>query len=325
MLLSGAQPPSASYAHEPGEGKFLRMKFAVVIPATPDAICYRRVDLLLKSLRAFEPQSGPIVIVVDGEPRDRFEQLLAENSFEGEAIANPRHGVGQGWLGRLTFGIWTGFQRAAMLAPQQPVLRIDTDALVIAPFAEELERLFAREPDIGLVGSSGLQSDGTVGGNWWFRRVYRMSKLISRWEHSPYYRVNLFGKNAKIRGLIKMAESHGYRHGESVCGGGYAVSQGLLSDLLMLPELKDEAVVANDELTEDVFFSLVARALGWKIAYQNDPGEVFGVCWKGLPGSDLSAVERRGNKIIHSIKDHPPFSEEATQRFFAEKMGLAWP
>jgi hypothetical protein len=291
-------------------------RWVVVVPVGPSATDAARLDDLLAALRHYEPNGGPVILLNDGGNPAVLLGLLARHGIEGDVWDNPRAGRGHAWLGRLTAGLASTYRRIANEMPGRHVLKLDTDALVTGPFAQRLGLVLQTEPRAGLIGSVELTANGRANGSWFEQRVYRMTKLVSRWDHRPYFRTSFFGPRARMRRLLRQARSHGYRLAYAACGGAYLLTAEALRRMQALAVLRDERLVADDTLTEDIFYSIVVHACGLKVVEQNTAGDVFGVCWKGLPAASLEGVLQRHHAIIHSVKDHGPFTESATREFF---------
>ena len=108
-------------------------EFVVAIPVGPSEADAGRARDLLDSLRAHEPRARRIVLVDDAlEPREWPEGVTA--------IPNPRNGRGIGTLGGTCTATLAALAWAHENAPGAWVMRLDSDALVIGPFAERDRR-----------------------------------------------------------------------------------------------------------------------------------------------------------------------------------------
>ncbi len=301
------------------------LDFVYVVPVGPSAHDVHRCADLLESIRCNEPRAAQVYLAHDGNNEPALARVLAAAGFNGTVVMNPRPAWGVPWLGRLTFGLVCAYRRVLQDFPDHAVCRIDTDALVLRPFAEDAAQLLAGDGRIGMIGSSGLTESGVVAGNGWPRRAYQLSKPVARWDLPPYFRQNLFGANARLRQHVVRATARGYRLGASVCGGAYLIRAETLAAMFALPGLDREAGGCTNDVTEDVFFSILACEAGYRLEIQRLPGDVFGVAWRGLPGRSLPAVWERGNAVIHSVKTHGAFSEDTTREFFREKRRAGWP
>ena len=78
-----------------------------------------------------------------------------------------------------------------------------------------------------------------------------------------------------------------------------------------------------DSFTEDVVVRICVYASGLKFLTQNEPDDVIACAWRGLAAPTLPELAARGCSIIHSLKDHPPFQETETRKFFRVRRSLA--
>lgn len=289
-------------------------KVAMVIPTGPNIKDRAGVADLLESIATYEAGLGPVVIINDRNDRQALSALLEENNIPGVVLEHPRAGIGNHWLGRLSHGLGHGYSWVREHHPDHHILRIDTDALIIGPFIDRLERLLKAAPELGMIGSGSPAAPGA--GNWWVGRIYRMSRLVTRDETNGKIQFNLVGQRGKLRRFVRQAMSHGYAPGTGITGGAYLITAEANRRFGALSALRDDMVTTNDFLGEDSFWSIAIFAAGMRILNQENPGDIFGVCWKGLPGKSLDEVVARANPIIHSLKDHPPFTEETSREFF---------
>ncbi len=292
-------------------------KLAVVIPVGPNPAEPARLADLLESLARYgEGAIAQVYVVNDGNDPDAIVAAGRACGIAPTVVANPRAGIGDGWLGRLTVGLVCAYRLIRSEHPESHVLKLDTDALIIRPFATVLLREFADAPGVGLIGSTGLALPGVVSGNWWHHRIFKMQRPLTRLPDFPWFRQNLFGYNARLRAHIRRATARGYRFGESVCGGALALRAEAMAALLDLPDMRDHDFLLRTNLGEDVFLSVLVHECGYTLKVHRLPGELFGVAWQGLPAHDVEGVWARGNAIIHSVKSHGPFTEETTRAFF---------
>jgi hypothetical protein len=228
------------------------MKFNVVIPCGPSQIEMEGLSELLTSIRLYTPSITNIYIVNDGAQVSVVSEIVNSSSLPCTIIPTPAPGQGFGWCGRLIYGLATAYRRSLDDFPETDVLRMDTDALIVRPFDEQLQIFLDSNPKAGMIGSSGPEPGG--GGRWWSARIYRMSKTFSRSERPPYFLINLFGWRAKWRKLLSQALHNDYSFGETVCGGAYLIRCSVLHRIFKLAQLGDRKFwFLEDNLGEDVF------------------------------------------------------------------------
>jgi hypothetical protein len=323
---------------------------AAVIPIGPSARDQERIDDLLHALAHHGPATGPVIISNDGADGAALLARLHSHRLEGHVLPNPRAGRGPYWMGRLTAGLGNAYAYLRQHYPQHHVLKIDSDALVIRSFHSRLAALVSSHPSVGLIGSDNLHylpvmfkppagaggdspADGqqsrdsadseTFDATLWHRTTYRMSKPVARWTEPPFLRQNLFGATGAMRHLLLLALANGYEWGRHANGGSYLLTAEANRRLGTLPGFAHPGVIANDWVTEDVFFGIAVYAAGLLLLPQQEPGDVIASCWKGLVGDNLDAVMARDNCIIHSVKDWGHFKETTTREYFrARRLAL---
>src|SRR5437879_1615800 len=119
-------------------------RWAVLLPIGPGGSEVERLADGLAALNAFEPDVERIVLV-DDEPdagRDLYRAagVLADRVT---VIANPRDGRGAGWSDGLAVGMGAGLAEILDGASVAWALKLDTDALVVGPFASAITDRFA--------------------------------------------------------------------------------------------------------------------------------------------------------------------------------------
>src|SRR5439155_9046140 len=116
-------------------------------------------------------------------------------------------------------------------------VKLDTDALVIAPFAEAVRRALG---DHGVIGSYDVMSNGRVRTWYWWppllERAARPVQVYRPPRGSLRPRVTLRRRRDRriARTVLHLAKARGYTPGSHCLGGAYAVSGALLErrDLL---------------------------------------------------------------------------------------------
>lgn len=114
------------------------MNFSVLIPVGRREIEIGRLYDLADCLFHYEPQISEFVIVDDSWPARTFEGLAIPASCKLVILPNPRRGSGDGWLGGLVAALTTGCDWLERNSQCDFLVKVDTDTLVIAPFAEKV-------------------------------------------------------------------------------------------------------------------------------------------------------------------------------------------
>jgi hypothetical protein len=295
------------------------LNLVALIPLGPGAQELTRLDDLAASLALYAPEARHVVVLNDGNDAARIRETFTRHSLRGDVLPNLRAPGSSPWMGGLTCGLLHGYDFIRARFPGHHVLRLDSDALVIQPLGERLSRLLHAHPDAGLIGSVKLISDGTPPqiGFPWQAEVYHLSRPFNRRGGLPFFRQNLFGPRGALRRLIHRAEAHGYRHGYHANGGACLLTAEAIRRLGEVPELQRAEVRNHNEFTEDVFFSLLVHAVGLRLIEQQNPGDVFASCWRGLIGGpEIAGVLARDNCVLHSLKDFQTFKEDLSRAAF---------
>jgi hypothetical protein len=215
-------------------------------------------------------------------------------------------------------GTLAGLRLAAGLDPDF-VLKLDTDALTIAPFADAIRSAFAADAGLGVVGSydrmcTGATRDWSV----WGAPLSHLSRTVVLTAPGGGRRRVAWRSRAARREsqrLLREARRHGYVTGAHCLGGAYAVSPALLarSDLFASEPWRQTG------LAEDVVVGLLCHAAGLHLRGLVGRGEPFGLAHVGLPASPAALIAR-GHSLVHAVKDDDAEVEAEHRAAFR----LAW-
>jgi hypothetical protein len=129
--------------------------FAVIIPPGPGDNERRRVLDLMDSLWSYEPGARLCVVIDDsGDARD----LFPAGEWPGcklVTLRSPYGSRGEPLFGRLSAGILLALRTVHESGPFEFVVRLDTDALIIAPFRNAVREFIESNPEAGMVGTLG--------------------------------------------------------------------------------------------------------------------------------------------------------------------------
>lgn len=263
-----------------------------------------RLHLLLEELAVHEGREGIRVLVIDDAPEPR---PLAGLWPDQRVLRTPLWASGQApdVLSAHVAGTLIGLSTASDV---EFVVKLDTDAAVIAPFAAALRSVFD-DLAIGVVGSY----DRAYGGglrDWsrWKHAIDRAAMPIRVRRAARGIRVRLVPP-AHVR-RIRAARAAAYRvapPGAHCLGGAYAVSSAFLGKA----RLEWEPWVETG-LGEDVVIGLIALEAGLRMASLTREGEPFALTWRGLPGP-VAELRAAGYSIVHSVK-RPTMEEERQLR-----------
>ncbi|MGI4896876.1 MAG: hypothetical protein ACRYF3_17370, partial [Janthinobacterium lividum] len=262
--------------------------FTVLIPVGPQDAELPRVHDTLDSLRAHENADDIRLILVDDALRARPELSALDWPTPPTVVRTPLWEGGKPpyFKSALVAGALEGLRAAGEGNPEF-CLKMDTDALVIAPFADKVRAAFRRDPELGMVGSydrrcTGDRRDWTHKG----RVIASAPRPFTVWRRATRFRIptGVWYKRRALRNraqeLIGAAQANGYELGAHCLGGAYAVSGGFLQhrDLLDF-----RPWIHTWDCGEDVTVSLLVFAAGLGIRGMVDRDEPFGLAFQGLP------------------------------------------
>ncbi len=290
--------------------------FAVLLPVGPSARDLGRLDDAIEALRAVEPVSDIELLLVDDSPEPR--DLISRLRWPGARVL--RTGL---WDGprrpdahsAMVAGTLEGLRLAAARNPDF-VLKLDTDALTIAPFADAIRAALAADPAIGVVGSYDRTCTGGVR-DWsvWGPGLAHLGRRVTftpsdrRLGRRPAWRSRAARRGSQR--LLHKAHRYGYVTGAHCLGGAYAVSPSLLART----DLFDPRPWLSTGLAEDVVVGLLCHAAGLRARGLVDKGQPFGIAHVGLPASP-SVLIGQGHSIVHAVKDPDPVVEAQIRTAF---------
>ena len=274
--------------------------FGVLIPVGPGDEELDRLTDTLESLIAHEPADRVRLVLVDDAPRPR---PLAEHAPlpNVEVIRTPLWEQGTpDPMSAMVAGTCEGM-RALAATDVAFALKLDTDALVIAPFADKLQAVFEAEPDVGVAGSYDRTCTGAARDFSFWERELRLNRLPLqvlriKGRRKPAWKPRTDRRRAAA--LERRAAASGYRRGEHCQGGSYAVARSMLDH----GDLFDFRPWIGGRVGEDVVIGLLCRAAGLRLRGLVGEREPFGLGHIGLPG-DPDWLAERGHSIVHSLKD----------------------
>lgn len=293
------------------------MKFVVLVPVGPNEGEVERARDLLAALSHFEKDRFALVLVEDRSPPRPLTMLIApELADRTYRVVNPRRNKGGGLGAGLAAGVLAGLHDAVELPGWEFVLKLDTDSLVIAPFADEIGRIFTDNPEVGIVGayqfSPAQKVDRTS-----TPALEKLLRQITIWRRTPAsgpaLQLAFWGKYKRIRNILRRALLNGYRLGEHCSGGGYAVSRKCVEAFRQNGLLAEPTLWLQVPLSEDGISALCAAASGFSL--RDDSDRLFGVQHRGLP-AQKEVLMAQHRAIIHSIKDHGEQREAEIRDYF---------
>lgn len=258
-------------------------RVAIVIPAGPG-----KESLLdtLHSVIVFCPENHAVFVVDDHTTDGTYEALLNAKQPHWEVFRNEKS---QG-VERLVHTLCLGFERVLRRTKCQLILRLDQDALIIKPglIADAFDYM-RKNPQVGLFGVYEADYNRP-------RSYEAHRKLIS--QETAWYR-RLIGKRPSWEIYLAMAERNGYQRGDNVFGGAYFMTRSCLEAVDKMGAL-NVPWHWNSRMQEDVYFSMITIAAGYKLGHFAAPDGPLCMEWRGLPyPADTLATSKF--KLVHSV------------------------
>jgi hypothetical protein len=306
--------------------------FAVIIPVGPSAADLACGAALLWQLLHWEPTLAFCVIAEHSPiPRGLSELAFIPRSCRVVTLTSPTNAPRRSLGGALTVRVLNALSWVQTNTNAAFVLKIDTDALVIAPFAEAIQSFLCRTRDAGIVGTLGLSCNPEIRA---IENLALESRLLRAHRLLPSMDTGSTddGSSLTIPGLgtvsatqlrafhlvrphIAAAASHGYTTSEFCQGGAYVITRLMLDRMAEAGYLRDTEAWQHLPFSEDRVTAMYAKAVGLTIADHSKPGQPFGVNWMGLayPPTVLAAHKY---SFIHSVKNDYRFSEPMIRHYF---------
>jgi hypothetical protein len=314
---------------------------AVIVPVGPSDEDVTRLADLLRSIERYEPAIRAVVLIDDaGTPRDL--RAIDSGTMRLVAVQNPRRGSGDGRWGGLAAGVLHALQWIDEQLDVSWVVKMDVDALAIAPFAEAITGFLNAHPDAGVIGCVGETSDRAEP---LFRScLRRRSRFVlacnaighiapERFEGEALVPVNVPHLNGPIafsasdyrafthvRPHIELAIAHGLEAAEYCQGGAYVIAGETIRRMSAMGFLTSTWAWPSLPFGEDETVSMYCRAVNLRVHDFSNAGEPFGVRYRGLPCSPAELIAR-GHSLIHSINSARHGSEADIRHFFAARRG----
>ncbi len=294
--------------------------FAVILPIGPgDAEVAAATDTL-QSLFAWEPAVTYLVLVDDAPQERALESLVAvPEGCRVVRMRSPRQGRVEGPLKGMAASMLAALRWLHEHAAVRFTLKLDSDTLVIGPFAAQIAAAFDRMPEVGMLGAydrlcSGERRDFSPKA----ASIRKLARRLSVWfpplTPGQYVRVALSGAAATVRRHIQEAFAAGYVAGEHCLGAAYALSADAVARFAARGYLDDPLIWLRTH-GEDVTLSMYVRAAGLRLHGMVGAGEPFGVRWRGLANSPEWLLAQ-GHAFIHSVKNDARFPEQEVRAFF---------
>jgi hypothetical protein len=276
----------------------------MLVPVGPGDRELVRLQALVQGLRrAEDPQAIHLIVVDDGPAARELSITWPDMSVVRTGLW--KDGTRPDAFSAHVAGTLEGL-RVARDRDLEAVVKLDTDAAIIAPFARTISTAL-RSPELGVVGSYDVGYDGGLR-DWtmWERTLRRASwpVAVSRRGRGAALQWRSRAQRAHVR-QVRSAAWRAAPVGAHCLGGAYAVSGAFIRGACL-----DWEPWVGTGLGEDVVVGLLCAALGLTMKSLTGPGEPFAIAWRGLPAAPAEIAARR-HSIVHSIKRDDPTEERA--------------
>lgn len=269
--------------------------YAVLVPVGPEARDVDRLAALIEELARHEQPDEIRLLIIDDAPRPRTFEL----GWPEQVVIRTelwRSGARPDVRSAQVAGTLEGIARAHGL---EFVVKLDTDAAVIGPFARRLRAAFA-DPSVGVVGSYDRTSAGTTR-NWsaWRRTIDRATLPVALGTAAGSGRTRIWPRSRSNRRAVREIRDAAYRFappGAHCLGAAYAVSSRFVASATL-----DWRPWVRTNLGEDVVVGLLCSHAGLRMQSLTGHNEPFALSWRGLPGSP-DELRAAGHSIVHSVK-----------------------
>ena len=299
-------------------------QIVLLMSVGPGAMELARLRDFLPAIFHWEPAVRSVVFIDDAlEPRGLAKAFDLPSGVSAHSILHPRRGEGSGVWGGLVEGILLGLARIATHEPPgAAVLKIDTDALVIAPFADKASACFQAYSKVGMIGLYDRHCFGAPRSfQPWDRATLNHSLPVGT-QRAPgggrRLRLQVGNAYGTQRRIFSLARANGYRWGEHCLGGAYLLRGQTVRDLHGRGLLQHARFWRDSAIGEDVIVGAYVKAAGWDLRGFAAAREIFGIAYVGLPSSP-EELEASGYSIIHSVKNDARQSEDQIRRYFQRR------
>ncbi len=274
-------------------------EFAVLVPVGPAPEETARVVDVLDALWTFEPAGGVLVLLDDaGVARPLPGVDGCPPGWRSVILRGDGRRRGGGRLGGLCALVLRGLRWVRENTDARFTLRLDTDALVVAPFVARLTAALDAAPDVGIAGSYDRTCNGEARDFSAHRRVVR--RLLHPLVPTPSRRA--------VRAVLRRALANGYVPGEHCLAAACALSATLVARMALDGALAAPGLWRRTRCPDDVMLGIYTRAVGLRHANLTGLHQPFGLKYVGLPDTP-EALVARGFSFVHSVKNDPRWAE----------------
>jgi hypothetical protein len=313
------------------------MAFGVYIPVGPSDRDVRRVADLIDSILTYEPAVHEILLIDHGAaPRTFLNVIHKYPSTQINVLkfcVQTDHGS---WLGAGCVANLVAIKHLMLHSDLDFILKLDTDALVIAPFCDMLVDRFTGERDAGIAGTRGNSCNRSARSYEYDvvskRRFDNAVEVAKRVRHDPreldnihIVSWNLFSTEHRddfmsVCDDISEAMFKGFG-GEHCQGGAYAISRKFVT-LAHARGLFDHPMKwLYVPINEDRMMGMYCRLLGLSLDDYSERNQVFGVQNRDLAYAPEVLIGN-GYCIIHSLRAEDGSEARRRQYFGSRRSGI---
>lgn len=293
-------------------------RFGALIPVGPGDAEVERLADTVASLTAYEPVNlAQLVLIDDARERRDLRRALPPLRVPVRVLRTGLHERRRrvNMYSAMTAGTLTGLRE--LVDPTADfAVKLDTDALVVAPFADRVAAALAADSRVGVLGACQRDPFGERDHSGWGWVLARSPRCVDIRRRPPELVLRRPAHAAIIAGTVTGIRRRRRPIGAHPIGGAYAVAQSALAALEGRGAF-DWRPWVGTKLSEDVVVGALAVAAGYDLGDHVDDGDVFGVALPGLPDSPERLLSR-GFAIVHSVKGYEGWDEAAVRAFFKQ-------
>jgi hypothetical protein len=285
-----------------------------VIPvAEPDEMCRGRFAAIVP----VGPEPIDVERALGMQDRRIGAQAHVPSTCRTITIVNARQSEPHHWKGVVCASVLAALRAIHAQADPCFAIKIDTDALVIGPFADRVHRFLAGRPDAGLVGVIGISCNPAVRVRENLERDARLLRASRAWPVSSSLVEPRQRAMAIIHSHIDAAVAHGYGSGEYCQGGAFVITRPMLDRMAAAGYLAEPEIWLGLDIPDDQALPMYSRAVGLRLHDCSQAGLPFGIQYRGLAYAPAELLERQ-HALIHSLKNDRHSSEDAIREFFRQ-------
>ena len=285
----------------------------VLIPAGPATVRANLEDTI-DSINYYIGVDACRVAIVDDSRRDSFRDLAG--AFPNILVVRApdfREGLRSRKGGPLLAKELSALRTLLESWRFDMLLKMDTDTLVIGERPQfEVRAAFEQDRDVGMIGAFKRRGDGTDKQQAMYEKGLELTREMTLPAGLRHPALML-----TLRRLVRLAERHGYKRGDTCTGGAYFMSWRAVDAIRAAGHL-DLAMLRYSRLSEDSLMALLCGAAGYRLADMPADRDSLAINWRGLP-MPLEALVSANKKIVHPVKTADPTTEAQVRAYFRRR------